>query len=116
MAHHPGNSWTERHAAERSTAGGDDIEYHARTQSFKNPHTSLGAPGHIVHMAAMLFPVLAAELIDDAVKYRKAVRIGSIATTVLYEGLYTAREMRRRSEQEAKLAECRSEHAEHHER
>ena len=55
-------------------------------------------------------------LITDAQNYRKAVRIGSVATTVLYEGLYTMREAQRRHRQEEKLAECRSEHAEHHER
>lgn len=67
-------------------------------------------------MGAMLFPVLAAELIADAVKYKKVVRIGAVATTVLYEGLYTMREAQRRHRQEEKLEECRSEHAEHHER
>jgi hypothetical protein len=40
----------------------------------------------------------------------------AVATTVLYEGLYTMREAQRRHRQEEKLAECRSEHAEHHER
>jgi hypothetical protein len=67
-------------------------------------------------MGAMLFPVLAAELITDAAKYKKAVRIGAIATTVLYEGLYTLREAQRRNRQEQKLAECRSQHAEQCER
>jgi hypothetical protein len=67
-------------------------------------------------MGAMLFPVLAAELIEDAAKYRKAVRIGAVATTVLYEGLYTMREAQRRHRQEEKLDEMRSEHAEKHER
>jgi hypothetical protein len=77
---------------------------------------SEGVAGHIVHMGAMLFPVLAAELITDAVKYKKAVKIGAVATTVLYEGLYAMREAQRRHRQEEKLAECRNEHAEHHER
>jgi hypothetical protein len=67
-------------------------------------------------MGAMLFPVLAAELITDAQKYRKAVRIGAVATTVLYEGLYTMREAQRRHRQEEKLDEYRSEDAERHER
>jgi hypothetical protein len=57
-----------------------------------------------------------AELITDAAKYKKAVQIGAVATTVLYEGLYTMREAQRRRRQEEKPAECRSEHAEHHER
>lgn len=37
------------------------------------------------------------ELIADDAKYKKAVRIGSVATTVLYEGLYIMREAQRRA-------------------
>jgi hypothetical protein len=40
-------------------------------------------------MGAMPFPVLAVEPITDAVQYKKVVRIGAVATTVLYEGPYT---------------------------
>jgi hypothetical protein len=108
MAHQHAKSWSERtHTPEDFTAG-DDLEHHARSQGFHNAHTSLGVAGHFVHMGAMMFPVLAAELITDAAKYKKAVRIGAIATTVLYEGLYTLREARRRDRQEEKLAECRT--------
>jgi hypothetical protein len=67
-------------------------------------------------MGAMLFPVLAAELITDLQQYKKAVRIGSVATTVLYGGLYTMREAQRRNRQEDKLHELRDEHAQNHER
>lgn len=108
MAYHHAGSWTERTATQDYPAAADDIERHARAQGFKNAHTSLGVAGHIVHMAAMMFPVLAAELITDAAKYKKAVRIGAVATTVIYEGLYTAREARRRDRQDEKLAHCRS--------
>lgn len=117
MAYHHANSWTERTAAQDDPAAGADLydlEHHARSQGFTNAHTSLGVAGHLVHMGAMLFPVLAAELITDAAKYKKAVRIGSIATTVLYEGLYTMREARRRDKQDAKLAECRESLSEAH--
>ncbi|HZQ55318.1 MAG TPA: hypothetical protein VFB14_24175 [Bryobacteraceae bacterium] len=105
-----GGSWTERTAPDRPdyAPAMDDIESHARRQGFHNAHTSLGVAGHLVHMGAMLFPVLAAELITDATKYKKAVRIGAVATTVLYEGLYTMREAKRRERQEEKLAHCRS--------
>jgi hypothetical protein len=122
MAYHHGKSWTERTGAADYPEARDDrepydiIERHSHAQGFHNPHTSLGVAGHVVHMGAMLFPVLAAELITDAEKYRKAVRVGAVATAVLYEGLYTMREAQRRERQEAKLAECRNEHAEHHER
>jgi hypothetical protein len=84
----------------------DDLEQHARSHGFQD-HTSLGIAGHFVHMGALLFPVLAAELIPSAETYRKAVRIGAVVTTVLYEGLHTWREAQRRQRQEEQLAECR---------
>jgi hypothetical protein len=121
MAHyHNGTSWTERTRGEgypeADYQGSHNLEHHAHAQGFRNAHTSLGDTGHLVHMGAMLFPVLAAELITDAQKYKKAVRIGSVATTVLYEGLYTLREAQRRHRQEEKLQELRAEHAQYHER
>jgi hypothetical protein len=112
--HHGSGSWTERQGAPDTGSGYDDCEHPAHAQGFQHAHMSLGVAGHLVHMGAMLFPVLAAELIPDAEKHRKAVRIGAIATTVLYEGLYTMREAQRRHRQEEKLEEYRSEHAEHH--
>ncbi len=109
MAHYQHDKpWTDRTGAPDGQEPVDDLEHHARSQGFTNAHTSLGVAGHLVHMGAMLFPVLAAELITDAAKYKKAVRIGSVATTVLYEGLYTMREAQRRERQEEKLAECRN--------
>ncbi len=117
--HQNARSWAERTGSEESdyprvqrhAAGEDDLEHHARSHGFRD-HTSFGIAGHFVHMGAMLFPILAAELITDLEKYKKAVRIGSVVTTVLYEGLYTWREAQRRQRQEEKLAECRSEHHE----
>lgn len=119
MAHHPhGKTWTQRTDTDRPEAqdrqSQDDVERHARAQGYS--HTSLGIAGHMVHMGAMLFPVLAAELITDAAQYRKAVRIASITTTALYEGLYTWREAQRRRKQEEKLALCRSDREERFER
>ena len=118
MAFHHAKAWTERTGGTDYPEAGEyrlpyEMEHHANAQGFRNPHTSLGVAGHVVHMGVMLFPVLAAELITDAVKYRKVVRIGAVATTVLYEGLYTMREAQRREKQDAVLADCRSQHAEH---
>jgi hypothetical protein len=122
MAYHQQDkSWTQRTATEgypeaQDSERSSDLEHHARAQGFVNAHTSLGVAGHLVHMGAMLFPVLAAEVITDLVKDKRAVRIGSVATTVLYEGLYTMREAQRRQRQEEKLDECRNAHSEHYER
>lgn len=77
-----------------------------------NPHTSHGAShglaAHWLTMIGGLLPLALSELIPDPAKYRKATRIASIGTTVAYEVLYTARELKRRKEQDAKLAECQS--------
>jgi len=113
VQHHHARTWTERASEPESypktqnyDASYDDLEHHAKTQGFRNAHTSLGVAGHIVHIGAMLFPVLAAELITDAAKYKKAVKIGAVATTALYEGLYTMRELERRRKAEKEAAEC----------
>ncbi len=75
-----------------------------------NPPTSHGAShglaAHWITMLGGLLPLASSELIPDPAKYRKATRIASIGTTVAYEVLYTARELKRRKEQDAKLAEC----------
>jgi hypothetical protein len=55
-----------------------------------------------------LLPLALSELIPEPAKYRKATRLASIGTTVAYEVLYTVHELKRRKDQEAKLAECRS--------
>ena len=67
-------------------------------------------------MIGGLLPLALSELIPEPAKYRKATRIASIGTTVAYEVLYTVNELQRSKKQEAKLAECHSEHVEHFER
>jgi hypothetical protein len=79
-----------------------------RPGSFHNAHTSLGVAGHIVHMAGVFVPLVAGELVQDAAKYKKTVRLASIGTALAYEMLYVIREQKKRNEQEAKLEECRS--------
>jgi hypothetical protein len=97
----------------------DDGEqpFHEQRQAYTNHHSSLGAvhahrgsfgvAGHIIHMAGVFIPVVAGELIQDATKYKKAVRLASIGTALAYEGMYVFKEHQRAKEQEAKLAECR---------
>jgi hypothetical protein len=102
-------SWTERtgNGAQAVPHQSDDIEQHFHRQAFKQPHTSLGVLGHIIHMTGVFVPLVAGELVQDATKYKKTVRIASIGTALAYELLYTVKEEQRRKQQEAKLAECR---------
>ena len=114
--HQPAQSWTERtQSAEYAPAAADvaDLPSFPR-QSYQNPHTSMGAAhglgvaGHIVHMAGVFIPVVAGELVQDATKYKKVVRLASIGTAMAYEALWTWKQHKREQEREQKLAECRS--------
>jgi hypothetical protein len=88
-----------------------DMDRPARL-AIHNPHTSHGASHGLatywITMLGGLLPLALSELIPDPAKYRKATHIAAIGTTVAYEVLYTARELKRRKEQDAKLAECHS--------
>jgi hypothetical protein len=70
-------------------------------QAFHHPHTSLGAAGHWLKTAGILAPLVIGELVKDADKRWRYVRMASVATALLSEGLYTSRIRRER-------AECRS--------
>ena len=101
------SSWTERTGHGATATEADDITQPVHRQAFKHPQTSLGVAGHIIHMAGVFVPLIAGELVQDATKYKKVVRLASIGTALGYEAMYTAKEHQRAKEQEAKLAECR---------
>lgn len=110
MVHHRASGWTERTTA---TAPGDvtpadDIEQEFKRRGFQRPTTSLGVAGHWLHMLGVFIPVVAGELVSDAAKYKKTVRLASVGVAVGYEVLYTIREQQRHKEQEAKLVECQT--------
>lgn len=112
MAHHHTESWTQRtrpSAPDVDLARSDDVAPQLpRPGSFHHAHTSLGVAGHIVHMAGVFVPLVAGEMVQDAAKYKKTVRLASIGTALAYETLYVMREQKKQHEQEAKLEECRS--------
>jgi len=76
-------------------------------QPIHKPHTSLGAAGHWIHMAGLFAPVVIGEVIQDADKRWRYVRLASVGTALAYEALYTIREQNRRKELEAQRDECR---------
>ena len=69
-------------------------------QAFHKPRTSLGAPGHWVHLAATLAPLAISELVEDAAKRRKAIALVSVGSALAYETLWTLREQKRREERD----------------
>jgi len=73
-------------------------------QPFQRAHTSVGAgsPGHWLKMAGILSPLIIGELVKDADKRWRWIRISSVATALLSEGLWAHR-VRQREE----LRHCR---------
>ena len=64
---------------------------HRRHAPIYNPHTTLGAVGHWIRTASLLSPLVIGEFIKDPDRRWKAIRLVSVATTLLSEGLYTHR-------------------------
>lgn len=78
-----------------------------RRQAFHHAHSSMGAVGHWIRTAGLLTPLVIGELVEDPKKRWRWVRIASIATTLVSEGLYTNRVRRERehmNQMEAELS------------
>jgi len=71
-------------------------------QTFQRAHTSIGAgsAGHWIKMAGILSPLVIGELVKDADKRWRWIRISAVATALLSEGLYAHRVSQRRQEQQ----------------
>jgi hypothetical protein len=71
-------------------------------QSFHRPQTSIGAgsAGHWIKMAGILSPLIIGEIVKDADKRWRWIRIASVATALVSEGFYAHRVSKRRQEQQ----------------
>jgi hypothetical protein len=81
-------------------------------QTFHHPRTSLGATGHLIHLATVAAPLVIAEVIKDADKRWRAMRMVSVGAAIASEAAWTyrlAKERQRDEEARAALKEC-SEH------
>jgi hypothetical protein len=90
-------SHTERLRA-RSESRSDAVgtPHPHRRQSFHHAQSSMGAVGHWIRTAGLLSPLVIGELVEDPKKKWRWVRIASIATTLVSEGLYTNKVRRER--------------------
>jgi hypothetical protein len=61
---------------------------HRQHEAFHHSHSSMGAVGHWVRTAGLLAPLVIGELIKDPDKRWRWVRLASVATTLVSEGLY----------------------------
>ncbi len=85
----------------------------AARRSFHRPNTSLGAPGHLLHVAMVAAPLVITNMIEDSQKKWRALAmvpvIGGLASELLWT-LKIERERRRDEESRAALEECRERH------
>lgn len=79
-----------------------DLDLPYGRQPFQRAHTSVGAgsAGHWVKMAGILSPLIIGELIKDPDKRWRWIRISSVATALLSEGLWAHRVGQRREARE----------------
>jgi len=68
----------------------------AHRQVFHRPHTSMGAMGHWIREAGILAPLVISEFVKDPGRQWRYIRIASIATALLSEGMWTMKVHRER--------------------
>jgi hypothetical protein len=71
-------------------------------QGFQHARTSIGAgsAGHWVKMAGILSPLIIGELVHDPDKRWRLIRISSVATALIAEGIWQTRQRQRKQEHE----------------
>ena len=71
-------------------------------QSFHNTNTYVGAgsAGHWIKMAGILSPLIIGEIVKDADKRWRWIRISAVATALVSEGFYAHRVRQRQQEQQ----------------
>lgn len=64
---------------------------YAERQAFHRPHSSLGAAAHYVREAGILAPLLISEFVKDPGEKWRWIKLASLVTAVVSQGMYTAR-------------------------
>jgi hypothetical protein len=75
-------------------------------QPYYKPHTSLGATGHWIKTAGILAPLVIGEFVKDPDQRWRFIRIASVATALLSEGMYTHRIRKEREEARQRERHC----------
>lgn len=81
----------------RYPAGMQPVQNHAPRQEFHHAHTSMGV-AHWIKTAGILAPLVIGEFVKDADKRWRYIRLASVATALVSEGMYTSRIQREREE------------------
>lgn len=85
----------------------------AARRSFHRPNTSLGAPGHLLHVAMVAAPLIITNMIEDPQKKWKALAMVPVIGGLASELLWTVKiSQERHHDKEAReaLEECRQNH------
>jgi hypothetical protein len=88
----------------------------AARRSFQRPHTSLGAPGHLLHVAMVAAPIVITNLIEDSQKKWRALAmvpvVGGLASELLWTVKIAQEKHKDKEAQEAReaLDACRAQH------
>ena len=98
--------WADRTRSKRHPSPDNDFAERGGRQQFHHSRTSMGAAGHWIHMAGLFAPIVIGEVIKDADKRWRYVRLASVGTALAYEALYTIREQKRRDELKAERDRC----------
>ncbi len=75
-------SHTSPRPAHGAPARGDRQPYH-------KPHSPIGAAGHWIKTAGILAPLVIGEFVKDAEQRWRYIRLASVATALISEGLWT---------------------------
>ena len=73
----------------RHRTGSDHHNAPHEPQPYHKPHTSLGATGHWIKTAGILAPLIIGEFVKDSEQRWRYIRIASVATALVSEGLWT---------------------------
>jgi hypothetical protein len=96
---HGGGQYQQQHQRENAAHQTARLAIH-------KPHTSIGSAGHWVRLAGILSPLIIGEFIADPAKKWRAVRIATIATALITEGMWSHKIGKEREEAKERAIEC----------
>lgn len=80
----------------------------SKRQPYHRPHTSLGAMGHILRTGGILTPLIIPELIKEPERQWRWIRIASVATALVSEGMWAAKIRKEREAAHLRDQECQA--------
>ena len=75
-------------------------------QPFHKPRSSLGATGHWIRTAGILAPLVIGEFVKDSEQRWRYIRIASVATALISEGLWTHKVRKERQDAQERERDC----------